>query len=94
MCEQYELMNNWQSSGSPKIDADFDAVGDGDWSDFLDLASGALKIDVALVDGHFPVVPGLWTLTTRSSSAADSQMFVRESDGSSDFDSVSFGVTH
>jgi hypothetical protein len=47
------------SCGSPEINADFDAIGDGDGGDFLHLSSGAFKIDVSLEDGHLPVVPGL-----------------------------------
>jgi hypothetical protein len=82
---------NWWS-GSSEIDADFDAIGDGDGGDFLDLRSGALQIDVALIDGHFPVVPGLGSLTARSPSAADSEMFVGKTDGSWDLDGLGLGV--
>lgn len=87
-------MNNWQSGGSPKIDADFDAVGDGNGGDFLNLASSALKVDVALEDGHFPVVPSLGTFTARRSSAADPQVLVGESHGTWNLHSVCFGVAH
>ncbi len=58
------------------------------------MGGGAFEVDVSFVDGHFPVVPGLGTLTAWSSSAADSEVFVGESDRSSDFDASSFGVAN
>ena len=58
------------------------------------MGGGALEVDVSLVDGHFPVVPGLGTLTAGSSSAANSEMFVGQSHGSADFDGLGFGVVH
>ena len=70
------------SSGSSEVHADFYSAGDGDGGDFFDLGSGALKVDVTLVDCHFPVVPGLGTLTTGTSSAADAQVFIRETNWS------------
>ena len=57
------------------------------------MGGGAFEVNVSLVHGHFPVVPGLGTLTTWGSSAADSEVFVGESDWSSDFDAGSFGIT-
>ena len=56
------------------------------------MARGALQIDVPLIDGHFPVVPGLGTLTAGRSSAADAEVFIGESDGAFDLDSLCFGV--
>lgn len=71
-----------RSGGSPEVYCDFDAVGNGDRGNFLDLPSSAFKIDVPFVDGHFPVIPGLGTLTARSSPAADAKVLVRNADGS------------
>ncbi len=73
---RYIDQSYWQSCGSSKINADFDTIGDGDGSNFSHLSSGAFQIDVSLKDSHLPVIPGFGTLTTRSSSAADSQVLV------------------
>ena len=77
-------MNRLGSSSccSSEVNADLYSAGDGDGSDFFDLRRGALKVDVTLVDCHFPVVPGLGTLTTGTSSAADAQVFIRETNWS------------
>jgi hypothetical protein len=50
---------NGQSSGSSKINADFNSVGNSDGSDFLHLCSCAFEVDISLEDAHLPVVPGL-----------------------------------
>jgi hypothetical protein len=81
-----------QSCGSPEIDADFDAIGDGDGGDFLHLSSGALEVDVPLVDGHLPVVPGLGALTAGGAPTADAEVLVGESDWSGDLDALGLGV--
>lgn len=73
---RYIDQSYWQSCGSSKINADFDTIGDGDGSNLSHLSGGALQIDVSFKDGHLPVIPGFGTLTTRSSSAADSQVLV------------------
>ena len=57
------------------------------------MSSGALEVDVSLVDGHFPVVPSLGTLTARRSSAADAEVLVGESDGAGDLDSLGLCVS-
>ena len=57
------------------------------------MSGGALEVDVSLVDGHFPVVPGLGSLTARRSPAADAEMLVGEADWSGDLDSLSLGVS-
>ena len=89
-------MNRLGSSSccSSEVNADLYSAGDGDGSDFFDLRRGALKVDVTLVDCHFPVVPGLWALTTRTSSAADAQVFIRETNGARNFDVLGFGVAN
>lgn len=86
--------NYWQSCGSSKIDADLDSIGDSDGSDFLHLSSGALKIDVPLVNSHLPVIPSLGSLTARSSSAADTKVLVGESDGTRDLNTLSLSVAN
>ena len=88
------LQDKLRLSLSPEVDADFDAVGDGDGGDLLDLAGSALQVDVALVDGHLPLVPGLGTLTAGGPSAADAEVLVWHSHGSGYFDCLGFGVGH
>lgn len=83
-----------ESGGSPEVYADFDAVGDGDRGDFFDLPGSAFEVDVSLVDGHFPVIPGLGTLTARSSSAADAKMLVRDADGAGDLDALGLSIAY
>jgi len=89
----YQIMNGL-SGCSSKINADLNAVGDGDRSDFFHLSSCALKIYVSLENCHFPVIPCFRSLTTWRSSAADTQMFVGESDWSWYFNSLSLGVAY
>jgi hypothetical protein len=57
------------------------------------LSGCTFKINVSLVDCHFPVVPCLGTLTTWSSSAADSEVFIGQSYRSSEFYAGIFGVS-
>ena len=64
------------SRAGPEVDADFDAGGDGDGGDFFDLSGCAFEVDVSFVDGHFPVVPGVGSLSAGTSSAGDSEVFV------------------
>ena len=87
-------INKLNRSGSSEVDADFDAVGDGDGGDFLDLSGSAFEVDVSLVDGHLPVVPGLGSLTAGRSSGADAQVFVGESHGAGDLDALGLGVAN
>lgn len=77
-----------------KVNVDFNSVGDGDRGDVLHLGGGALEVDVPFVDGHLPVVPGLGALTTGGSSAADAEVFIGESDGTSDLDRVVLGIAN
>ena len=65
-----------RSSCGSEVNADFDAVGNGDGGDFLYLGSSAFEVDVALVDSHFPTVVGLGSLTAGRSSSADAEVFV------------------
>ena len=58
------------------------------------MSSGALEINVSLVNGHLPVIPSLGTLTARRSSAANAKMLVGESDGTGDLNSLGFSVTN
>jgi hypothetical protein len=57
------------------------------------LSSGALEVDVSLVDSHLPVIPSLGTFTAGRPSAANAEVLVGESDRTGDLDSLSFGVT-
>ena len=65
------------SSGSSKIDADLNTTGDGNRCNFFDLAGCAFQVDISLVHSHLPVIPSLGTLTAGSSSATNTEMFVR-----------------
>jgi hypothetical protein len=58
------------------------------------LSSGALEVDVPLVNCHLPVVPSLRALTARRPSAANAEVLVGESDWTGDLDSLGFGVSH
>lgn len=73
---RYMDQSYWQSCGSSKINADFDTIGDGDGGNLSHLSSSTFQIDVSLEHSHLPVIPSFGTLTTRSSSAADSQVLV------------------
>ena len=57
------------------------------------MSSGALEVDVSLVNCHLPVVPSLRALTAGRPSAANAEVLVGESDRTGDLDSLSFGVT-
>ena len=83
-----------RSSGSPEVDANLDSIGDGNRSNFLHLASGALEIDVSLVNSHLPVIPSLGALTARRPSAANAKMLVGKPDRSRDLDSLCLGVSN
>ena len=83
-----------QSGGVSEIDVDFDAIRDSDGGDFFELGGGALEIDVAFINGHLPVVPGLGTLTAGGSATADSQMLVWHPYWAFDLDLGSFGVAY
>jgi hypothetical protein len=86
------VIANRQSGGSAEINADFDAVGDGDGGDVLDLAGCALQVDVALINCHLPVIEGLGTLTARGTPAADAEVLVGETHGARDLHGLGLGV--
>lgn len=88
----YKVSTRW-SGGLSEVDVDFDTAGDSNGGDFLHLGSSAFEVNISLEDGHFPVVPGFWTLTAWSSSAADSQMFIWKSDWTSDFNATVLGIS-
>lgn len=77
-----------------EVDTDFDSVGNSDRGDFFHLSSSAFKIDVSLVDGHFPMVPSLGALTAGRSSGGDFKVLVGKLDGSTEFDCEIFGVSY
>ena len=52
----------------------------------------AFQVDVSLEDGHFPLVPGLGSLTAGSPSAADTEVLIGDSNRARDLDSLSFGI--
>ena len=56
------------------------------------MSGSALEVDVPLIDGHFPVVPGLGTLSAGSPSAADTEVLVGQTHGSTDLDVLGLGV--
>ena len=56
------------------------------------MAGSAFEVDVTLVDGHLPLVPGLGSLTAGGSPAADSEVLIGHADGTGDLDSLSLGV--
>lgn len=56
------------------------------------MACSALEVDVALVDGHFPVVEGLGTLTAGGSAGADAEALVGQTDGTADLHVLGLGV--
>ena len=76
-----------------EIDVDLDSAWDSNGGDFFHLGSSAFEVNISLEDGHLPVVPSLGTLTTWSSSAADSQVLIWKSDGTSDFNATVLGIT-
>lgn len=89
-----EIIRYLQRSGRlSEIDVDFNSAWNSNGGDFFHLGSSAFEVNISLVDGHLPVVPSLRTLTAWGSSAADSEMFIWESDGTSDFDVAVFSIT-
>lgn len=71
------------SSCTSEIHINFNTVGNGNGCDFFDLLRCAFQVNISLVDGHCEGIPGLWTLTTGCSSGTNSQIFVGNSDWSS-----------
>lgn len=77
-----------------EVDVDVDGAGDLEHGDVFDLRGGADDVDVSFVYRHLEVVPGLGALPARRPSAADPQMLVRQSDGTTDGGVVLLGVLH
>ena len=58
------------------------------------LRGSTLEFDISIINSHFPVVPGLGSLTAGSPSATDSQVLVGHPHGAADLDLGTLGVAN